>query len=261
MDTLWSGPVHLYRCPARDAVTNMAIDEAMLLTAGETGTTFFRLYQWSAPSVSFGRNQRCTGLYASERCRSVGVPAVRRLTGGRALLHGREVTYSVAAPVSAAPTLRGGYDAINTLLLDALHRLGVKAERAAPSGRTVSPGLSPCFEMPSAGELVVGDRKLVGSAQHRDAAAFLQHGSILLDDDQGMLASLALVPLPPVPPPATLRACAGVTDADVVMDSIVGTLRDVAGGGIVVTDEAHLPEAYVRSALSRYRDPDWTWRR
>ena len=261
LNTLWSGTVHVLRGPARDAVENMAIDEALLRTAADTGRTFLRLYTWSRPAVSFGRNQRCAGVYTADSCRAQGVPAVRRLTGGRALLHGRELTYCVAAPVSAAPTLRGGYDAINDLLLDALHRLGVPAERAAPVERSGSPGIAPCFETPSAGELVVAGRKLVGSAQHRDADAFLQHGSILLDDDQGMLQSIAVQPLPVVPPPATLRGCAGVTDADVMMDSIVGTLRAVATGDIVTMCDADLPQAHVRDALDRYRDPAWTWRR
>ena len=232
----------------------------MLHTASESGETLLRLYSWDRPSVSFGRNQQCHGIYSAGRCEAAGVPAVRRPTGGRALLHASEVTYAVAAPTSAAPTLRGGYDAINTLLLDALTALGVLATRAAPTGRTPTPGLAPCFETPAAGELVVGAQKLVGSAQHREAGAFLQHGSILIDDGQGLLQSLAQVPLPAVPPPATLRAL-GVADADVVRASIVRALRRVASGDIVVSDDTWLPAGHIQTALSHYRDPRWTWRR
>ncbi len=258
--TLWSGTVRLMESPPRDAATNMALDHAMLAAASESGETLLRLYSWDRPSVSFGRNQRCEGAYSIARCEAAQIPAVRRPTGGRALLHAREVTYAVAAPNLAAPTLRGGYEAINSLLLDALTALRVPATRAAPTGRTPSPGLAPCFETPSAGELVVGTQKLVGSAQHRDAGAFLQHGSILLDDDQGLLQSLALVPLPVVPPPATLRAF-GVADADVVVASIVRALRHTASGDIVVSDDSWLPDGHVRTAVSHYRDPLWTWRR
>ncbi len=247
--------------PPRDAATNMALDEAMLRTAADTGEVLVRLYEWETPSLSFGRNQRCSGVYGVERCAAMTVPTVRRPTGGRALLHGREVTYCVAAPTGLAPTLRGGYEAINTLLLDALQRLGVAATRALPAGRTRAPGLAPCFESPSAGELVLDGRKLVGSAQHREADAFLQHGSILLDDDQGLLQSLALVPLPVVPPPAVLRAVRpGVTFGD-VRDACVAALEAAHGAMLVAESDTLLDPDHVQAALSRYRDPHWTWRR
>lgn len=259
--TLWSGPIQVLHSPPRDAITNMAIDEAMLAVAAQSGCTLLRVYSWDRPAVSFGRNQRCEGVYSAAQSESAGIPVVRRLTGGRALLHGREVTYSVAAPNSAAPTLRGGYDAINQLLLQALNSLGVPASLAAPKGRELPPGLAPCFEVPSAGELVVGSEKLVGSAQHRDATAFLQHGSILLDDDQLLLRDLALVPLPAAPPAATLRRWRPDADVDLVAQALIEALRCIATGDIVVCDDIVLPRAQVESAATRYRDPRWTWRR
>jgi len=248
--------------PPRSAAANMALDEAMMATAAEEKTTLVRLYSWDQPSVSFGRNQRCAGIYSPERCMARGVPAVRRMTGGRALIHGREVTYAVAAPHAAAPSLRGGYDAINAVLLDALRSLGVAATPSEPTERTAPPGLAPCFETPSAGELVIGTRKLVGSAQHRDARAFVQHGSILLDDDQGMLHELALVPLPPMAPPATLREWLG-DDISVatVSSAVEQAVRRSSPGGIVVLSDDSIPRHHVETAASRYRDPRWTWRR
>lgn len=240
----------------------MATDEALLRTAADTGATFVRIYAWEQPSLSLGRNQRTAGVYDAGRCDALGVPVVRRLTGGRALLHAREVTYSVAAPHAAAPTLRGGYDAINQVLLEALQRLGVPATLASPTARTPSPGLAPCFESPSGGELVVDGRKLVGSAQHRDADAFLQHGSILLDDDQPLLQTLALVPLPHVPAPATLRALVGphLTAAEVAT-ALIAAVRDVAPVPVTTVTAGDLPDHHVLAATSRYRDPRWTWRR
>lgn len=253
--------MRLMRTGAQDAVSNMALDEAMLVTAADTGDTLVRLYRWDRPSLSLGRNQHCAGIYAPERCAAHGVPVVRRLTGGRALLHAREVTYAVAAPISAAPSLRGGYEAINDILLSALRSLGVAAERASPTERTTAPALAPCFETPTAGELVVGGRKIVGSAQHRDARAFLQHGSILLDDDQALLHQLALVPLPVVPTPATLRRFLPDIQTTHVEDAIVTALRGAVTGDIVEASLADLPPPYVAAAASRYRDIHWTWRR
>lgn len=239
----------------------MALDEAMLRAAAGLDATLVRLYQWDRPSVSFGRNQRCEGVYSAERCAALGVPAVRRLTGGRALLHARELTYAVAAPHAAAPSLRGGYDAINAVVLTALQALGVDACLAQPGSRATLPGLAPCFETPSAGEIVVRDRKLVGSAQHRDTTAFLQHGSILLGDDQHRLHDLALVPLPASPVPATLHALLGPVPYAAVADALVAAVQNATLGGIVVTDDDGLLSPYVNAALTRYRDPRWTWRR
>ncbi len=247
--------------PARDGAANMALDEAMLGAAGASGETLVRLYQWDRPTVSFGRNQRCTGIYSDERCAALGVPAVRRLTGGRALLHAREVTYAVAAPITAAPSLRGGYDAINAVLLSALRSLGVPASLAVPAPPTVSPGLAPCFETPSSGEIVVGANKLIGSAQHRGARAFMQHGSILLHDDQDRLRELALAGLPPTPAPATLCQLLGEVSHLMVEDAIIEAVRNVTTGDIVVTvDEVALSDD-AATAVDRYRDPRWTWRR
>ncbi|MBC7842971.1 MAG: hypothetical protein H7099_11690 [Gemmatimonadaceae bacterium] len=239
----------------------MALDEAMLLAAADTGETIVRLYQWERPSVSFGRNQRCEGVYSLERCEALDVPAVRRLTGGRALVHAREVTYAVAAPAAVAPTLRGGYEAINDVLLDALRALGVAAERAMPTDRMATPGRAPCFEAPAAGELVVEGRKIVGSAQHRGTRAFLQHGSILLADDQQMLNALALVPLPEMATPATLWSVRPDVSANQLIDALTGAVRAAAGGDIVVTTDTHLVRHPVEALATRYRDPLWTWRR
>ena len=247
--------------PPRDAAWNMALDEAMLRNAARTQAVSIRLYRWERPSVSFGRNQRCAGIYTGERCDAAGVPAVRRLTGGRALLHGAELTYCVAAPTARAQTLRGGYEAINALLISALALLGVHAVRAMPRERTPSPGLAPCFDVPSVGELVVDGRKLVGSAQHREADAFLQHGSILLDDDQRLLADLTSVPLPAVPTPATLRGMIGDITFEHVADAIECALRSCPDGQLVHAADTGLDANDVQTALTRYRDPRWTWRR
>jgi lipoyl(octanoyl) transferase len=259
--SLWCGAVRVIVSPARDAATNMALDEALLRDAAEQRSTLVRLYEWDRPSVSFGRHQRCAGVYSAERSEARGIPAVRRMTGGRALLHGRELTYAVAAPTSAAPTLRGGYDAINAVLLAAMQTLGIPAALATPERRPASPGLAPCFEMPSAGEIVVATQKLIGSAQRREAHAFLQHGSILLDDDQAMLRELATVPLPPIPAPATVRGLLGEVDAAVVTQAIVDAVRNVATGDIVVTSDETLLSSDIAPLRDRFCDPGWTWRK
>jgi lipoate-protein ligase A len=250
----------------------MALDDALLARARRTGDVHLRSYAWTRPTLSLGRNQRATGLYAPERLAAEGVDVVRRPTGGRAILHWREVTYAVTAPVGAlaadgAP-LAASYAHINHILVEAMQALGVSAHAAVPAGRAPPPDGAPCFEVPTGGELVVdgdaGARKLAGSAQWREDGALLQHGSILLADDQSRIATLAVRPLPALPPPATLGEALGRLPAfDEVADALEHAARralDPAAASLDTAERAALlREGETRAA--HYRDAAWTWRR
>jgi lipoate-protein ligase A len=247
--------------PPLDGVDNMALDHALLDRARSAGEAVLRVYGWRRPTLSLGRNQPARGLYDLPAAGRLGVAVLRRPTGGRALLHHREVTYSVTAP-AAGRAVRESYARINRLLLDGLRRLGVDAALAAPAGAARPPSVAPCFEAPTAGEVVVGGRKLVGSAQWRDGDALLQHGSILIDDDQPLVAALTQAPVPPPPPPATLRALLGrapslVEVADALRAS-VAEREDPAVGELPADDGL---AAAARAYAARYADDDWTWRR
>ncbi len=248
--------------PAADGAENMAIDEALLGRALATDECVMRVYAWGRPTLSLGRNQPARGRYDLERARTLGVDFVRRPTGGRAVLHDRELTYSVTAPVGRLGTLRDSYARINRVLVGALERLGVDASIAPRLARAPQPGVTPCFDVPGEGELVVAGRKLVGSAQWRDRETLLQHGSILLDGDQALASELLRVPSLPPPPPATLQSVLGRAPsaaelADALRAAIV-TLEHVEASPMVV-DEALRSES--RRACARYLDEQWTWRR
>jgi lipoate-protein ligase A len=240
----------------------MALDEALLARAREAGDAVLRVYGWSGPALSLGRHQTALGAYDRARAASLGVAVVRRLTGGRAVLHHREITYSVTAPVHEDEPLRESYGRINRLLLDGLRRLGVEAALAEPDGRAAPPGSAPCIQLPAEGEIVHRGRMLFGSAQLRDAGALLQHGSILIDDDQTMLASLATVPLPTIPPAATLRAALGrAPSLGEAADALLAAVRALEDEGARRIE----PDAALRlaadAARERYLTDDWTWRR
>src|SRR4051812_48910645 len=192
----------------RSGAENMARDTALQARAAKTSETVFSIYSWDRPTLSFGRHQPATGLYDVERIRTAGVGVVRRPTGGRAILHHHEVTYSVSAPLAGAPPLRETYERINEILIAGLSRLGVSVGTAAPAARAPIPSVRPCFETPGEGELVSAGGKLVGSAQWRDEHSLLQHGSILVVDDQSALPSYAMrtpgSAEPALPAPATL---------------------------------------------------------
>jgi lipoate-protein ligase A len=242
----------------------MARDSALKARAGRTGETVFSLYSWSAPTLSLGRNQPASGVYDLARLRRSGIDVVRRPTGGRAILHDREVTYSVTAPIDDGQPLRETYRRINRILQSGLSRLGVLVETAPRTDRAAMPGIRPCFEIPAEGELVAQGGKLVGSAQWRDGGALLQHGSILVDDDQSSLPEFAADVESfegTIPAPATLHALLGrspdVREVATAMFDAVRSLEDA--------DASRLMEDEIRDEALKYvpqfLDEGWTWRR
>lgn len=173
---------------------NMARDVAMLEAVSEGGAPpTLRLYGWDPPCLSLGRHQ---GVEAADLgfCREHGVDVVRRPTGGRALLHHLELTYAVVAPVGAGRIPRALQDAYRRIcgpLVTACRALGIDAELTPGEVnlRLPSPASTiPCFEAPAGGEVVVGGRKLIGSAMRVHGSAILQHGAILLDWDGALQA-------------------------------------------------------------------------
>lgn len=250
--------------PSRDGAENMARDMILLDRARTTGECVLSVYTWSRPTLSFGRNQAASGFYDQSKIRSRSLDLVRRPTGGRSILHHREVTYSITGSDRYSPTLGGAYSKINAILIHGLQELGVPVELSSPARPTRLPDQSPCFHVPARGELVVDGRKLVGSAQYRENGAFLQHGSILLADDQGILdlvmsgqerdsfghfrpASLTGLLGRPVSPEEVGRA----------LFRAVCELED--------PEAAVLDESEVRDAAlllrPHFTDPLWTWRR
>jgi lipoate-protein ligase A len=161
----------------------MASDTALLAEVADGARPGLRLYRWDSPTLSLGRFQSYDEVDLGA-CRRLGVAVVRRPTGGKALLHGADLTYAVA--IGRPEGIDGSVDAVYCRLAGALvaglARLGVEAaiarhERAAEGA---APG-PVCFTSMQGADLRVGDRKLCGSAQVRRGGAVLQHGSILLD--------------------------------------------------------------------------------
>ncbi len=239
----------------------MALDEALLERARSSGEGVVRVYSWRTPTLSFGRNQVARGAYDPALAAAHGVDIVRRPTGGRALLHHHEITYSVSAPIVPSDSLRRSYEIINRALVGALERIGVRVGVASASHRATTPGIAPCFEHPSEGELTLNGRKLVGSALYREGNAFLQHGSILIEDDQQLIASLAGVDVGPVPKAATLSEAIADASPERFAAALFDQVRaswDAYAEPLSDNDGAFHRMAALRS---RYADREWTWRR
>lgn len=250
----------LFTPPAR-GVENMALDEALMEYARRTGAWIFRVYGWSVPTLSLGRNQRAAGAYDRGKLTELGIDVVRRPTGGRAILHFHEVTYAVAGPAEVAGDLHESYARINRLLLSGLRLLGVEAMVTETPRRASGPGLAPCFDHPSAGELVVAGRKLAGSAQWRSDGALLQHGSILVEDDQSMVATLTTESVARPPAAATLREILGhAPTLEHVADALFAAVRAEDPSARAIESDEHL-RSLAGELAQRYRDPEWTWRR
>ena len=170
----------------RDGATNMAIDEAILRgVADGSSPPTLRFFAWRPACLSLGQAQPA-GDVDFDACRALGVDVVRRPTGGRAILHVDELTYSVAAPESEA-RVQGGivesYRRLSEGLLAGLSRIGLpvqQVERPDNHDRDQGPV---CFEVPSNYEIVFDGHKLVGSAQVRKNGVVLQHGSLPLVGD------------------------------------------------------------------------------
>lgn len=175
------------RTPPADGAWNMAVDETVMEAAGRgEAQPTLRLFAWAPPCLSIGYAQPF-GDIDEARLKAKGWGIVRRPTGGRAILHTDELTYSVAGPVDEA-RLKGdiltSYRRISKAILKSLEDLSLRVEATTkddpPHG---SQSEAVCFEMPSTYEITVGGKKLVGSAQARRKGALLQHGTLPLYGD------------------------------------------------------------------------------
>jgi len=244
----------------RDGGFNMSIDQTLLDRVGRSGEHWLRLYTWRPHCLSFGRHERAAERYDRAGIERARLDVVRRPTGGRAVWHARELTYAVAAPIAALGGLRTAYLEIHRMLQDALRRLGAQASLAEPA-RPSRLDAGSCFSQPVGGELVVGGRKVVGSAQVREGGALLQHGSILLGDEQRLVGTVTRGEAP--------------DDGSAPLGELLGREISVNDTAAAVAQAARErweqgwedgpePAGVLQEAethLARFRSEGWTWSR
>lgn len=262
-------PVRLPACPPvrlwylwidqpRPGFLNMAIDETLLRLAEVDGSGFLRLYAWAPACLSFGRHEPALRRYSRERIEARGIDVVRRPTGGRAVWHDVELTYAAAAPAGAFGGLGETHLAVHRALAEALSGLGLPASLAPAPARAAPIDAGACFAAPAGGEVMVGDRKVVGSAQVRTRTAFLQHGSVLLGGDQRIVAELSAIPSAP----GTGAALDELLGRPIAFEEMAervanaartwsGRWRHIARGDAIVERAAALADSY--------RSARWTW--
>ncbi|MDD8014583.1 MAG: biotin/lipoate A/B protein ligase family protein [Acidobacteriota bacterium] len=178
-----------------DGALNMAVDDYLFSRLPESSETYVRFYRWTRPTVSLGYYQDATKVVNLEACRLRGVGVVRRMTGGKLVLHDAEVTYSVASSDSGvfSTGLKESYRLISRALLAGLDKMGLHARLAESSPPSYAKGNLPCFSHPARDEVEIQGKKIIGSAQKRMGAKFIQHGSIPLRTDPALLKAVSRV--------------------------------------------------------------------
>lgn len=257
-----------------DGAHNMAVDEAILsaVVAGASPPTL-RFYAWMPPCLSLGYGQPASDIDVG-RLNALGWRRVRRPTGGRAILHTDEVTYSVALPADhalAEGDVVASYRRISRALVAGLELLGAapKADKSTDSGN----GGPVCFETPSHYEITIGGRKLVGSAQVRRRGGVLQHGTLPLCGDVARICDALVYPDDASRERAKTRVRARATTLTEALNGQVVSWEQaaqaVAQGFVKVFDfvlEAGVLSAAerahsVRLAVEVYGNDAWTLRR
>lgn len=243
----------LYTPPSNGA-WNMAVDESILehIQRGESQPTL-RLYSWKPACLSLGHAQSFADV-DMERVKANGWEVVRRLTGGRAILHTDELTYSVTGSTEE-PVLAGGilesYNRLAQALMFAMRELGLPVEMKEDVGHASSmTSANPvCFEVPSTYEITVNGKKLIGSAQARKKEGVLQHGSLPLTGDLTRICQALIFKDEAAREVAAQRLLARAT----TVESIIGVETDweTAAQAFVRGFEAQLGISFQRGEMSQ----------
>jgi lipoate-protein ligase A len=257
---------------------NMATDEAIYISCQQgNAPPTLRFYGWQPPAVSLGYFQKLESAVDMEECRRRGIDIVRRMTGGRAVLHHHELTYAIIAPENVppfSPRVLDTYMTIGSCLLNALNGFGLNAhwvalrdkhrgDTAVPRHETAS-----CFSAPSWYEITVGGKKICGSAQKRGNGVLLQHGSILIDHDPDVLAALLISrkgkeAFSREIDASTTSLNRHISTVDVhnlgkkVLSSFQNTLGVTFNHGSLSADESNLKDLLLRE---KYQRPDWNYK-
>jgi lipoate-protein ligase A len=237
----------------------MSIDLALLARAERKSESWLRLYQWAPHCLSFGRHEPALRRYDVHRILELGLDTVRRPTGGRAVWHASEPTYAVAAPLTRFGSPSQAYQEIHDLLRQTLSELGGHAT-LAPRCRTPSLDAGSCFASAAGGEVLIDGRKIVGSAQLCRGSALLQHGSILLEDQQEVVRGLSkdYADRAAVTPDLQGRPISRL-DATGLSRAVAAAAADRWPGRWDSAPEIGTVLSEASASFPQFRSPEWTW--
>ncbi|MGD8866565.1 MAG: biotin/lipoate A/B protein ligase family protein [Gemmatimonadales bacterium] len=253
----------LLETPANTGARNMATDMALVDSVRAGGAPVLRFYRWWPPCISLGRHQPARGYYDIAEAERRGIDFVRRPTGGRAVYHHHEITYSVVVGDRDFGGPRKTYELIHKALLAGLRLLGANTDIVSDPGQRIRPSTVPCFKGLDGGAIVAGHRKLVGSAMLREKGVILQHGSLLLTGDQSPTVELLKIKRRedfPVQIAALDALLTHLPTWSELVDSLISGFERLFG--IQIEESVLNPAETARTTeLSRhFADPAWTWR-
>lgn len=244
----------------------MAIDEAIYRCAGPDRPPTLRFYTWTNPTLSLGCFQDYKKVVSEPFIVHNKMDVVRRITGGRSVLHHKEVTYAVVAPLAGdfqGDSLQQSYQRIAQALNLAIERLGIDQSTLSWESGTKRSSLPQCFVTVSRYEISQNTRKIIGSAQKRSRDRFLQHGSILLNWDAALQQGCVKRPDPDIEARiAPLEPC---LHRELGFEEVANRFAEAFESTFQVEmkrAELSSEEMEVASALEEvYRSAGWTQRR
>ncbi len=259
----------LLRDGSREGSWNMAVDESVAHAVGQARVPpTLRLYGWSQPTVSLGYFQRSKEGVDWAACGRLGISIVRRPTGGRAVLHAQELTYSAAFPTNGFwgnLSVADSFSLIGHALVAGLRRMGISAAIGPGTAEHPDPSCSgrhACFQLHRMPAILVAGKKLIGSAQRRWGRSVLQHGSLLLGFDIATQQAVFPTWNRPAEDVTWLGALVGTLPAQEVVEAALASGWGESTGarvtpGALLAEEVQAAEGLVRS---RYGNPAWTLR-
>jgi len=243
---------------------NMAVDDFLFQSLSEEPQTYLRFYRWERPTASLGYSQSIRRVVDVEYCRKNKIDIVRRMTGGKLVLHHKEVTYSLCSSDSKVftSTLMDSYRLISEALMRGFEKMGLRPSLADAPPDSYVKGNQPCFSYPARDEIEVQGKKIVGSAQKRTGSKFIQHGSIPLEEDQGLLESVSalagnesqvrMIPLS--------QALGRDVNFDWTVEHLISGLTEFFKVDLIPKDfNAKEKELISKIQKERYSDREWTF--
>jgi lipoate-protein ligase A len=244
---------------------NMALDDYMFRSLGEDATTYLRFYRWDGPTVSIGHSQKAANVVNLDFCRMNGIDIVRRITGGKLVLHHKEVTYSVCSSDTEifSKELMDSYRLISEALNFCLQRMGIESLLAKDTPSDYARGIHTCFSLPARDELQVEGKKIIGSAQKRTGKKFVQHGSIPLEKEADLLmsASRSSQKESTIKMTSLSEELGKKVDFDGAVEHFVSGISEYFDVSLVpISFSADQLDAIRKIQKERYENPDWTYK-
>jgi len=243
---------------------NMAVDEFLFHSLGnEAAHTVLRFYSWKNPTVSIGYSQKAEDIVDMEFCRLKGIDIVRRITGGKLVLHSDEVTYSLVSSDNDTfpPTVGDSYRQVSEALMVGLREMGLNPCLAQVPPEEYAREHRLCFSYPARNEVEVSGKKIIGSAQKRFGPKFIQHGLIPLKDNEKLLRSVALSKEKEKIQMISLSQALGKdVDFDWTVSILCAGISDYFDADLkvrILTQEEKKAIRYIQK--ERYTDPGWTF--